>query len=105
MLVLKGKAAEPLCYGRIVEPPRIPRRGARQQLEGNERAVLLRPENPLPFIAAGAEMINCALKLEAQHPRHLSLLPVVLTNVKIYVTPVLPTPAYEVWLARGNLLF
>ena len=37
-----------------------------QQLEGNERAVLRRPKNPLPFIAAGAEMINCALKLDPQ---------------------------------------
>ena len=51
---------------------------------GYSHAVLLRPKNPLPFIAAGAEMINCAFKLDPQWPRHLSRLLVLWQNVKIY---------------------
>ena len=46
-----------------------------QQLE-KMNAVLVRPKNPLPFIAAGAEMINCAVKLDLQWLRYLSPLPV-----------------------------
>jgi hypothetical protein len=47
LLVLRGKAAEPLCYDRIVEPAK---------------------EIADPLIAAGRTNDNCALKLDPRWP-------------------------------------